>query len=368
MSVKQDGAYPRTAADLERRYAFGQTFADVYSLISDAQKAANDANNAVNALDSEEIFNRLTGYGKLQGVFRDEADHIYINASYIKGEILEGDDLKVAAANITGKLTATQIDATNLKVNAANITGTLSAGSVSTFMANVTGEFIASKITSEMIDAKIVTVDAAKITGTLDASKLTVDAACVKGTLSATNFVFDGSIAVVGGGYIGYVSGSYQYSPTDGIGMKDASETYMIAATGRGAKMNGPSSQILCAGSIHLDSKNDIKANGNIIATSDRRAKTNIQYNVGDYLNVFDALKPCTFVWIEKNDKRKQFGMIAQDVEENLERNGVEKHDFAPLCIDEDGKYGLCYDGFIPLLIAKVQQLDAEVKELRQNG
>ena len=48
--------------------------------------------------------------------------------------------------------------------------------------------------------------------------------------------------------------------------------------------------------------------------------------------------------------------------------NGVEKNDFAPLSISEDGAYGLSYEGFIALLIAKVQKLAAEVKELKNNG
>lgn len=112
---KQDKVYARTASDLERKYNFGKTFGEVYGLISDARKSADEAMKAVDGLDKklshEEIFNRFTNYGKVQGIYRSENDDIYINASYIK----------------SGLLSADRIDANNLKVKAANIDGTLSA-------------------------------------------------------------------------------------------------------------------------------------------------------------------------------------------------------------------------------------------------
>ena len=88
---KQDRVAPRTAADIERKYNFGQTFAEFAGLITEAQKAAGEADaaakraeDAVNNLDQEEIFNRLTNNGESQGIYR-EGEDIYVNASYIKG-------------------------------------------------------------------------------------------------------------------------------------------------------------------------------------------------------------------------------------------------------------------------------------------
>lgn len=49
MSAKQDRVAPRTAADIERKYNFGQTFAEYAGLVTDAQKAANDAEAAAKA-------------------------------------------------------------------------------------------------------------------------------------------------------------------------------------------------------------------------------------------------------------------------------------------------------------------------------
>lgn len=100
---KQDRVAPRTAADIERKYNFGQTFAEFAGLVSDAEKAAMEAEAAAkaasdavknlnNELDQDEIFNRLTNNGQSQGIYR-EGDNIYVNASYIKGGkiVVEGE-------------------------------------------------------------------------------------------------------------------------------------------------------------------------------------------------------------------------------------------------------------------------------------
>ncbi len=109
---KQDGYASRTPADLERKYKFGETFAEVFGLVTDARKIAEEAQSAIEGLDQEAIFNLLTNNGKAQGVYRDDNGDVYVNASYIK----------------SGKLAAQYIDAENLKVSAANITGTLTIG------------------------------------------------------------------------------------------------------------------------------------------------------------------------------------------------------------------------------------------------
>lgn len=99
---KQDRQGVRTAADLEQKYNFGKSFAEVMGIATDAQTAAdnaqtaannaqNTANNAISLIDilnkslsQDEIFNRLTNNGANQGIYRDENGEIYINASYIK--------------------------------------------------------------------------------------------------------------------------------------------------------------------------------------------------------------------------------------------------------------------------------------------
>lgn len=93
MSAKQDGVAPRTANDIEQRYNFRRSFAEVMGVARDAGKVANEAKEAVKTADenltAEEIFNRLTSDGTFQGIYRGEDGFVYINASYIKsGEFL----------------------------------------------------------------------------------------------------------------------------------------------------------------------------------------------------------------------------------------------------------------------------------------
>lgn len=102
---KQDGYASRTPADLERKYKFGETFSEVFGLVSDARKIAEEAQLSYEKLDQEAIFNLLTNYGKTQGIYRDDNGDVYINASFIKSgklaaEHIETKDLQLSATNI----------------------------------------------------------------------------------------------------------------------------------------------------------------------------------------------------------------------------------------------------------------------------
>lgn len=107
---KQDRQSARTVTDLTRRYKFGETFAEVMGFATDAQQSAADAeayakqageavSNLDQSLDQDEIFNRLTNDGEVEGIYRKDGQ-IYINASYIMAGILNADLIK------TGVLTS----------------------------------------------------------------------------------------------------------------------------------------------------------------------------------------------------------------------------------------------------------------------
>lgn len=96
---KQDRTAPRTPADLENKYNFGKTFAEMMGLAEDAGKAADEARTAadaaqkvVNGLDQDKVFNLLTNNGANQGIFRDENGEIYINASYLAAGVIRSAD------------------------------------------------------------------------------------------------------------------------------------------------------------------------------------------------------------------------------------------------------------------------------------
>jgi hypothetical protein len=133
ITSKQDRPRARTAADIEQKYNFGQTFAEVFNLITDAQKAAEEAQKAIDSLDHEQIFNLLTDNGRIQGVYRGDDGNVYINATYIKSgklaaEFIDADNLNVNAANITGSITFNQLGSDvseNMTVKSSNISGSI---------------------------------------------------------------------------------------------------------------------------------------------------------------------------------------------------------------------------------------------------
>lgn len=92
MGIKQDLTGARTPADLERRWAFGKSFAEIMGIAKSAKVAAKNAEEAAenpgDKLKPEDIFNLLTDDGENQGVYKKDGK-VYINASYIKtGSIL----------------------------------------------------------------------------------------------------------------------------------------------------------------------------------------------------------------------------------------------------------------------------------------
>lgn len=104
MSEKQDRARARTATDLEYKWNFGKSFAEVMGVATDARTAAEEAKTAVGNLDSslntEELFNRLTNNGTTQAIYRENGE-IYINASYIKSGQLSSDMIKAGVIRST---------------------------------------------------------------------------------------------------------------------------------------------------------------------------------------------------------------------------------------------------------------------------
>ncbi|MFY7886258.1 MAG: tail fiber domain-containing protein, partial [Dolichospermum sp.] len=91
------------------------------------------------------------------------------------------------------------------------------------------------------------------------------------------------------------------------------------------------------------------------IQTSDRNEKTNIiSSDLG--LDYITKLKPVSYNW-KQSDNKKHYGLIAQDVQEL----GIE---FGGLNIENE-KYGLNYSEFIAPLVKAIQELSAQVEELK---
>ena len=104
---KQDRTAARTAQDIEYKYNFKKSFAEVMGVATDArtsaEEAKNIAKNPANNLTHEEIFNLLTDNGNVQGVFRGDDDQLYINAAYI----VALEELFAKDITMTGKFEST---------------------------------------------------------------------------------------------------------------------------------------------------------------------------------------------------------------------------------------------------------------------
>lgn len=105
---KQDRQGVRQASDLEQKYQFGKTFAEIMGIATDAQKVALEAGQSVEGLDHDAIFNLLTNNGTLQGLYRKPGDdELYINADFIKAGISQADVVKLrTASEVFGSMAA----------------------------------------------------------------------------------------------------------------------------------------------------------------------------------------------------------------------------------------------------------------------
>lgn len=402
---KQDGYASRTAADLERKYNFGRTFAEVYGLVRDAQTTAEEAKDAIDGLDTEEIFNRLTNYGEYQGIYRGDDGGVYINASFIKSGTISGDSVKVEAATITGKLVATQIDAKDLKVLAANIDGVLSANQI-----EMTGTISWGDLdtgTQEIINSATTLAGNAAIAASAASNKVNAWAYEYNG-----HTYIDGRQLMTGtvkasqllGGYVGLLNTAEQPVGQMSIGLGNEGYAIELISTGGGLRMQSAtnfwvtsaygsmgitaSGAIFSAppipiggGMVSLGTSSflwsAVYAQTGQIVTSDRQKKNTISYDLERYSALFDKLRPVSYKLNTNQSNRTHIGFISQDVEQSLEDVGISSQDFAGFIKshrrDEEGNvvdgkydYALRYEEFIALNTMEIQKLKARVAALEE--
>ncbi len=115
----------------------------------------------------------------------------------------------------------------------------------------------------------------------------------------------------------------------------------------------------------------NIYADTNTIQTSDRKAKEDIAYGLDRYDALFDALRPASFRFKNGASGRTHLGLIAQDVEDALEKCGLTGKDFAGFVktfdFDKgDFCYALRYGELISLCVEQIQNLKARLAALEQ--
>ena len=256
-------------------------------------------------------------------------------------------------------VTATQIDATNLKVAAANITGTLTASQIqasSIYVGDLAdGSSYATKtyvqdnagLSAREVDDAIATyIDETSITAESLRGR-TVDLLA-----SATRSI--GSIELV------YTSTGYGMSiNTDYGGVQ-------ISSGGNVFITSTYNTRILLDEDAAKLGPSVWATNGTVIYDSDRNVKNSIDYDLSRYRQFLLDLKPCRFKYNEGQSGRYHIGMIAQDVEQSLYDNGIDSTEFSGWCKapvrDEEHNivgytYGLRYDAIIPLNTMMIQEL-----------
>lgn len=303
----------------------------------------------------------------------DETGETVINGSKIQTK-----NLFVSAANITGTLTANQI----------NLTGAITWGDLATDSKN--------QITSAQNTASSAHQIASNANNTANAIGNTVSAWTYPGsTMINGNMLKTGTVMATQllGGYVGLLN---QYQQAVG------NMTIGMATTGYAVELNSSGGlRLSSSGNFWVDSSygtlgitasgvisggncvpgagsryslggpglnwTQVYADNSTIVTSDRNKKTDITYDMSQYSALFDLLKPTPYKLAGGTSGRVHLGLISQDVEKELSEAGLSSLEFAGFIrsTTEDGDlYALRYEEFIPLLIYEVQNLKKRVAEL----
>ena len=329
-----DDEYPyksKTQRQIERNMAVTR------SLIT---KSAEEINLEIQGVDGRVSTLQLT----LDGVTITGSDGVtringgMIQANSVTATQIDATNLKVAAANITGTLTASQIQASSIYV------GDLADGSsyaTKTYVQNNAG-----LSASEVDDAIATYIDGTSITAESLRGRV------VDLLASATRSI--GSIELV------YTSTGYGMSiNTDYGGVQISSGGNVFISSRYNTRIQLDEDAAKLGPSVWA-------TNGTVIYDSDRNVKNSIDYDLSRYRQFLLDLKPCRFKYNEGQSGRYHIGMIAQDVEQSLYDNGIDSTEFSGWCKapvrDEEHNivgytYGLRYDAIIPLNTMMIQEL-----------
>ena len=282
-----------------------------------------------------------------------------ISGSKIKGGTIDGDDVTIKnldASKITsGTISGTKISGGTINGNDVNITN-LNASNIKS------GSLSATRISGGTLNGDNMTVknlSADSITtGTLNGIKLknnSISSATISGTdisggsLSNTPLSYSGSSSdtvSISSSTSGTIEGYY--------GSKTSSNRrYALKAFtsgGRFQSFNSTGGQASYFDHQGAHTVSDIRLKNNISNISQEKS-----------LNIINNLTPIEFTY-KADEKEYHRGLSAQEVEQVLKKNGIEKEIYE---IRENGDYSLNYSELIPDLINCIKYLTKEIKELK---
>ena len=311
-----------------------------------AQAQAGDALlTAKLIVESERITAEVSRASAAEGVLSSQ---ISTTAEAITAEVT---NRQAADLTLSGRISA-QADKIALVVEETNgknvvksaaiiaaINGDTSSVTIDADKVNIKGA-----VTAEYIEALGITVPAANITGKLTASQIDVSDITAK-ELAATYTVSNGiKTNYFTGEGIGqrykHNAGTWEYTS-----LLDSMQLYMRSY------LNGS-----------LSAWSMVDPSG-IDTGSDRRIKNSIAALDGKYSAFFDGLRPVMFKY-NGIDDCLHTGFIAQEVEAAAQAAGLNEKTLAAI-VKRDDIYGLRYAEFIALCVYEIQQLKAEINELK---
>lgn len=340
--------------------------------------------------------------GKSVSSIKQDAENIEMSVQDLNqnmGQFLRIGADGVTITNAAGsalRIDGGQIDAERLIVNAANITGKLTASQVEIDLTgSITWADLSSSVQNEINDAYAMAEDAeaaaADAADTVDGWRYN-GGTYIDGSMVMAGTVIAGSLI---GGEVGLLTSAEQLA--GGLDITGASSsTYAIELYSNGAlrleAYNGAaylgsdsasievSNYIWCNDHIFPsdpDSYNCGNANfpwamvystNGMCETSDRNKKKDIVYGLDSMDGFFDSLLPSEYRMKNGTSGRKHFGFVAQDIKANLDKHGISTADFGGYVadVDKDGNeiLGLRYSEFIPLIVDQVQKLKARVARM----
>jgi hypothetical protein len=217
------------------------------------------------------------------------------------------------------------------------------------------------------------------------------------GTVANPSLYWSGSVADTNTGFYWKASGNVGYTddgthrvdlgghPRDTVYNSGGTPTTDTANYEFGVSGSAVISSYLYVGHLRPETDNvsdigtstrrfdDVYATSGTVNTSDARAKEKISPSTLG-LDFVNDLNPVSYEWkAKKENKMNQthYGIIAQEVVETLQKHGIKSmEEFGGIVHDggEETLYGARYQQFIPILMKAVQELSAEIKELKEKN
>ena len=147
---------------------------------------------------------------------------------------------------------------------------------------------------------------------------------------------------------VGYYAGGYITSGSNNIAIGNQAQVPISTASNQ----------------VRIGNNNITDASINIAweISSDRRMKSDIrETDLG--LDFISKLNPVSYIRINDDRQRREYGFIAQEVEELLLSVGTEKNGITS--VNEKGFYGVRYNDFIAPMVKATQELNHKLQLLQ---